>query len=72
MNETETVEFVAEMPGFFTYYCDIPGHRLVGMFGTLRVEGEAVAGAGGHDMAAMPTPAPVAPANPDAVSIVRR
>jgi len=71
LNETQTVEFVAEMPGFFTYYCDIPGHRLVGMFGTLRVEGEAVAGAGGHDMAAMPTPVPVAPANPDAVSIIR-
>lgn len=74
-DETYVVEFIADKPGEFTYYCNVPGHRLVGMFGTLRIEGEALAadyGAGdGHDMAAMAAPAPVAPANPDAVSIIR-
>lgn len=76
-DETAVVEFVADKPGSFTYYCNIPGHKLIGMFGTLTITGEALAsaeyGAGeGHDMAAMTAaPAPVAPANPDAVSIIR-
>ncbi len=76
LDETFVVEFVADKPGEFTYYCNVPGHRQVGMFGTLRIEGEALAseyGAGdaSHNMEAMAAPAPVQPANPDAVSIIR-
>lgn len=73
-DETFTVEFVAHTPGEYVYYCNIPGHRLIGMFGTLRVEGEATetttADAGAHT-AHVAAPAPVEPANPDAVSIIR-
>jgi nitrite reductase (NO-forming) len=75
LDETFVVEFVADKPGTFTYYCNVPGHRLVGMFGTLRIEGEALAadyGAGdAGNMAAAPAVAPVELANPDAVSIIR-
>lgn len=76
-DETFTIEFIADKPGEFTYYCNVPGHRQVGMFGTLRIEGEALAsaeyggGESGHVMAAMESTAPVAPANPDAVNIIR-
>jgi nitrite reductase (NO-forming) len=73
--QTVTLEFVVSTPGQFKYYCSVPGHRQIGMEGTITVEGtaavvEAPAAAEGsaeHDMAAMTT----APAAADAVSIVR-
>lgn len=35
----DTVEFVINLPaGEYEYYCDIPGHRAAGMWGTLIVE----------------------------------
>ena len=37
--QTVTVEFVADQPGNFDYYCSIPGHREIGMEGLLRVVG---------------------------------
>jgi nitrite reductase (NO-forming) len=77
--QTVTVEFVVTTPGDFIYFCSIPGHRDIGMFGTLRVSGtvevgsraELAASQGadmGHTMAAAPT---IEPAAADAVSIVR-
>ncbi len=42
--QSVTVEFVADQPGLFDYYCSIPGHRDIGMEGVLRVVGEVVAG----------------------------
>lgn len=35
---TATVSFTASKSGSFVYYCDIPGHRQKGMFGTLVVQ----------------------------------
>ena len=35
---TETVEFVADKKGAFTYYCSVGNHRAMGMEGTLTVE----------------------------------
>lgn len=78
VEQTVTLEFVVDRPGEFTYYCSIPGHREIGMLGTLRVTGElsdmAAADDGamgdmGHDMGEMPMT--TAPAVADAVSIVR-
>ena len=34
---SETVRFVSDQPGTFTYYCSVPGHRDLGMHGTLIV-----------------------------------
>jgi nitrite reductase (NO-forming) len=73
--QTVTLEFVVNTPGQFKYYCSIPGHRQIGMEGTITIEGTAdvvespaaAEGSAGHDMAAMTT----APAAADAVSIVR-
>jgi nitrite reductase (NO-forming) len=76
--QTVTLEFVVTMPGEFVYYCSVPGHREIGMFGTLRVNGTVEAGereelaasqgdAGAMDHA-MATPEPAAT---DAVSVVR-
>lgn len=45
--ETVTVEFVADQPGIFDYYCSVPGHRSAGMQGVLRVEGELAESADG-------------------------
>lgn len=42
--QTATVEFVADQPGNFYYYCSIPGHRGVGMEGVLRVNGSVTVG----------------------------
>jgi nitrite reductase (NO-forming) len=77
--QTVTIEFIASMPGEFDYYCSVPGHRDVGMFGRLRISGEVAAGEYGelaasqgsaagteHTMAAMPEPAAA-----NAVSVVR-
>lgn len=82
--QTVTVEFVADQPGSFVYFCSIPGHQQIGMHGLLEVTGSLTVGeeselaasrgdavtAAGHDMSAMQQPT-VAPADPNAVSIVR-
>lgn len=77
--EIAVLEFVADKPGNFFYYCSIPGHRDIGMQGLLRVAGSLAVG----DAAAMPASysntstaselsAPsVSPAASDAVAIVR-
>lgn len=70
-DETVVLEFEVTQAGDFVYYCSIPGHRDIGMFGTLTVEGEA-APQEAIEVAALPTAAPkVAPAAADAVSVVR-
>lgn len=33
----ETIEFVADKPGIFEYYCSVGNHRAMGMKGTLTV-----------------------------------
>lgn len=71
------VRFTVTQPGDFTYFCSIPGHRQIGMAGTLRVTGEAVAQNGGatspstQAALALYTPAPVPQrgADPTAVSV---
>lgn len=76
--QTVVLEFVASMPGEFTYYCSVPGHREVGMFGTLRITGEVEVGdrtelaasQGTGTDHAMPMPT-IEPADPNAVSVVR-
>ncbi len=76
-DQQETVEFVVDRPGDFVYYCAIPGHRQIGMFGTLTVTGTAPDGSVGAAHLALaaasaPAAAPTAaPAAADAVSIVR-
>ena len=35
--ETETLRFVADASGTFTYYCAVPGHRGLGMQGEINV-----------------------------------
>ncbi len=79
-DQTATVEFVASMPGDFIYHCSVPGHREVGMFGTLRVTGTVEVGdraeladsqgspAGQPMVMPMPT---IEPADANAVSVVR-
>lgn len=71
-DQEATVEFVPDRPGDFIYYCNQPGHRQIGMFGTLTVTGDAaaesVSAVPAAEVAAVPT---VAPAAADAVSIVR-
>ncbi len=36
--EEETIEFLADEPGEFEYYCAVGNHRAMGMVGTLIVE----------------------------------
>ncbi|MCU0475887.1 MAG: copper-containing nitrite reductase [Anaerolineae bacterium] len=82
--QTVTIEFVADQPGAFKYYCSIPGHQQIGMEGVLRVVGEITVGepsamadsteetyteASGHDHGAASDA--VKPAIADAVSIIR-
>lgn len=85
-DQAVTVEFVADKPGDFVYDCTIAGHADTGMKGALRITGAAPAGSQ-NEAAAQGAPAEsgsgvvpvqasasaptVAPANPDAVSIVR-
>ena len=38
VGETSIVEFVADKPGTYEYYCSVGQHRANGMFGTLIVE----------------------------------
>lgn len=71
LEQSAVVEFVPNRPGDFIYYCAQPGHRQIGMFGTLTVSGQAsaeyVSAVSVPEVAAAAT---VAPAIPDAVSIV--
>lgn len=82
--QTVTVEFVADQPGNFMYYCSIPGHRDIGMEGVIRVVGTVSVGnqeamgdsladegyaSGAGEQAVDSTAA--APAAEDAVSIIR-
>ncbi len=82
--QTVTVEFVADQPGNFEYYCSIPGHREVGMKGMLRVVGTVSVGdeaaladsladqgygSGGMDHG--PDVMTAGPAIEDAVSVIR-
>lgn len=82
--QTVTVEFVADQPGNFNYYCTIPGHREVGMEGLMTVVGAvtigdesamdeslADAGYGGEGTGHTPQTVTTAPAAEDAVSIIR-
>lgn len=45
--QSATVEFVADQPGNFEYYCTVPGHREVGMKGLLRIVGTVTVGDAG-------------------------
>lgn len=45
--QSATVEFVADQPGNFEYYCTVPGHREVGMKGLLRIVGTVTVGEAG-------------------------
>ena len=75
--ETVTMEFVADQPGNFDYYCSIPGHREIGMEGLFRVVGtvavgdESAMGDSIHDDMQQDTQPTIAPAVEDAVSVVR-
>lgn len=76
-DETVVITFVADKPGSFKYYCATPGHRQIGMEGTLTITGEAPAASdqtASNQLMSMEqmqaAVATVAPANPDAVSIV--
>ena len=81
--QSVTVEFVANQPGNFYYYCSVPGHREVGMQGVLRVVGTIASGddaamdeslddAGYTDTSMVMTQTIAAePAAEDAVSIIR-
>ncbi|MFQ5873340.1 MAG: cupredoxin domain-containing protein [Dehalococcoidia bacterium] len=35
---SETLRFIADKPGTYTYYCKVPGHRDLGMVGTIIVQ----------------------------------
>lgn len=67
-------EFVANRPGEFVYYCSTPAHREVGMQGKLIITGDAPSGeyvAADQSAAVVALQPTVAPADPNAVSIVR-
>lgn len=79
-----TVEFVADQPGNFVYYCSIPGHQQIGMEGLLQVVGTvtvgdedamdeslADAGYGSGDMDHRVDVMTAGPAVEDAISIIR-
>lgn len=72
VDQTASFEFMPDRPGDFAYFCDVPGHKEVGMNGILRVSGTALpqanAPAQPQVVAAVPTAAPAAV---DAVSVVR-
>lgn len=76
------VSFKLGQSGKFTYFCSIPGHRQIGMEGTLEVTGPAdasaaarpaakVMGAAPAPAAATAGPATIAPAATNAVSIAQ-
>ena len=70
-DQQATVEFTPDKPGDFVYYCSQPGHRQIGMFGTLSVTGEALASATSSTAEAVVAAPTVAPAVANAVSVVR-
>lgn len=70
IDQQATVEFVPDRPGDFIYYCNQPGHRQIGMFGTLTVSGEALAEPVNGSLAEIVAVPTIAPAAADAVSIV--
>lgn len=47
----QTVRFKAGKVGEFQYYCSVPGHRQVGMFGTIKITGDAQAAQSAHSSA---------------------
>jgi nitrite reductase (NO-forming) len=72
----QTVRFKVNKAGEFLYYCSIPGHRQVGMFGTIKVTGNGQASHSEHSSTsdaalALYTPmnVPLKSADPSAVSI---
>lgn len=78
--QTVVLEFVADQAGTFSYYCSIPGHRQIGMEGSLIVEENAAAtDAPAEDDAEYVSSPPVTQAEPvtaepaaaDAVPIIR-
>ncbi|MCC6904425.1 MAG: nitrite reductase, copper-containing [Anaerolineae bacterium] len=75
LDEQAVVIFQVTAPGDFLYFCAVPGHQQAGMQGTLRVTGEVAIGnpiALASASAAMPAAAATAaPADPNAVSIIR-
>lgn len=81
--QTVVMEFIADQPGVFSYYCSVPGHRQIGMEGILRVVGTVAVGEAdamgeslsddgytSHDSHTASVAAP-APASENAMSIVR-
>jgi nitrite reductase (NO-forming) len=74
-----TVKVKLTKPGKFTYYCTVPGHRQIGMEGTLEVTGTATADAAPaakpvqtvamQNLARAAAPAALAPAAANAVSV---
>jgi nitrite reductase (NO-forming) len=72
-DETVTVTFIATAPGEYVYYCSVPGHRDIGMWGTITISGEASDYVGSEQATPVPddSTVAVAPAAADAVSIIR-
>jgi nitrite reductase (NO-forming) len=69
LDQQAVIEFVANQGGEFKYYCATPGHRQVGMEGSLSIAGETpMENMNMQTVALQPT---AAPANPDAVSVIR-
>jgi nitrite reductase (NO-forming) len=80
--KTASVTFGVDRPGSFSYFCDLPGHREVGMEGVFEVAGEEAAVASEQvdaytgatqltDMGSMHSPTPAASAAETGVDIVR-
>ncbi len=70
-----TISFTPTAPGDYTYYCNVPGHQMAGMQGTIHVTGDAIASTNATaapmgDMAGMSAAPTAGPADPNAVSIV--
>jgi len=66
------IEFTANQVGTFEYYCSIPGHREIGMYGNLVISGEvAPTSSGAAPVAAVAAVPTVAPADPNAAVIIR-
>lgn len=71
--QKQKLRFQVTQAGEFQYYCSIPGHRQVGMFGTLKVSGESLPAATASSNAAValyaPAATPLRAADPAAVDI---
>lgn len=65
------VIFRADQEGEFVYYCDIPGHRQAGMFGTFKVGQAVQEQAVGEDIVRNPSdmPGPVGDRAPETVEV---